>query len=275
MFIDTRHLLKNVQFSTISSMKPVSTPGAPPKKKRLNQSVSPGTTDGIIHKVCSSCDFYEILGVRTDATEKEIKKSYKKLALILHPDKSQSPLAADAFKHIRNAVTTLTDPTKRILYDMYGSAMINASGSCYSFRSNLSGKYACESESNLEQNIFQDRPEGMGYNLSKDDTFVLRNILTTVFAITMILLTTFLVCDPSYSLHKTIKYSVLRLTYNLKVPYYVKENFLIENSEMAIIQVDNEVEFETINNLEYACFSEKSYRKCFSLLWYNFNRIIE
>ncbi|KAL3274925.1 hypothetical protein HHI36_019704 [Cryptolaemus montrouzieri] len=103
---DTRHLLKNVQFSTISSMKPVSTPGAPPKKKRLNQSVSPGTTDGIIHKVCSSCDFYEILGVRTDATEKEIKKSYKKLALILHPDKSQSPLAADAFKHIRIRIYT-------------------------------------------------------------------------------------------------------------------------------------------------------------------------
>lgn len=43
-------------------------------------------------------DYYEILNVTKDATDSEIKKSYKKLALQLHPDKNKAPGAAEAFK---------------------------------------------------------------------------------------------------------------------------------------------------------------------------------
>ncbi|XP_071632370.1 dnaJ homolog subfamily B member 12-like isoform X2 [Temnothorax longispinosus] len=73
-----------------------------------------------IEKIKKCKDYYEILGVSKDATDSDIKKAYKKLALQLHPDKNKAPGTAEAFKAIVNAVTILTDPEKRRQYDTYG-----------------------------------------------------------------------------------------------------------------------------------------------------------
>lgn len=51
-------------------------------------------------------DFYEILGVQTDASEDELKRSYRKLALKFHPDKNHAPGATEAFKGEVNWSTT-------------------------------------------------------------------------------------------------------------------------------------------------------------------------
>ena len=48
-------------------------------------------------------DYYEILGVSKEASDTELKKSYRKLALQFHPDKNKAPGAAEAFKAIGNA----------------------------------------------------------------------------------------------------------------------------------------------------------------------------
>ena len=48
-------------------------------------------------------DYYEILGVSKDATDSDLKKSYRKLALQFHPDKNKAPGAGEAFKSIGNA----------------------------------------------------------------------------------------------------------------------------------------------------------------------------
>ncbi|KAM4684727.1 dnaJ homolog subfamily C member 5B [Amazona ochrocephala] len=65
---------------------------------------------------------YEILTLEKGATHDEIKKSYRKLALKYHPDKNpDNPEAADKFKEINNAHATLTDLSKRNIYDKYGS----------------------------------------------------------------------------------------------------------------------------------------------------------
>ncbi|XP_007665208.1 dnaJ homolog subfamily C member 5B [Ornithorhynchus anatinus] len=65
---------------------------------------------------------YEILGLQKGAGHEEIKKTYRKLALKYHPDKNlDNPEAAERFKEINNAHTILTDPSKRNIYDKYGS----------------------------------------------------------------------------------------------------------------------------------------------------------
>uniref|UniRef100_A0A8C6DUT5 DnaJ homolog subfamily C member 5B n=1 Tax=Moschus moschiferus TaxID=68415 RepID=A0A8C6DUT5_MOSMO len=65
---------------------------------------------------------YEILGLHKGASNEEIKKTYRKLALKHHPDKNpDDPGAAEKFKEINNAHTILTDLSKRNIYDKYGS----------------------------------------------------------------------------------------------------------------------------------------------------------
>lgn len=64
---------------------------------------------------------YEILEVKKDATEQEIKKSYRKLSLKWHPDKNQgSKEAEEKFKEISKAYQILSDPGTRNIYDIYG-----------------------------------------------------------------------------------------------------------------------------------------------------------
>jgi molecular chaperone DnaJ len=68
-------------------------------------------------------DYYELLGVEKTASAKDIKASYRKLALQYHPDKNPGDKAAeDKFKQINEAYAVLSDDQKRARYDRYGSA---------------------------------------------------------------------------------------------------------------------------------------------------------
>jgi molecular chaperone DnaJ len=66
-------------------------------------------------------DFYKILGINKNASQDEIKKSYKKLALKYHPDRNKEEDAELRFKEITEAYETLSDKTKRAHYDAFGS----------------------------------------------------------------------------------------------------------------------------------------------------------
>lgn len=73
-------------------------------------------------------DFYEVLGVNKDASEDEIKKSYRKLAMKFHPDRNpDNAKAEEQFKEAKEAYEILSDDQKRAAYDQYGHAGVDPS----------------------------------------------------------------------------------------------------------------------------------------------------
>ena len=71
-------------------------------------------------------DYYEVLGVAKDSSEKDIKGAYRKLAMKYHPDRSEEPDAEEKFKELSEAYAVLSDPEKRQKYDQFGHAGINS-----------------------------------------------------------------------------------------------------------------------------------------------------
>lgn len=65
-------------------------------------------------------DYYKILGVDRNATQEEIKRAFRRLALKYHPDRNKSPDAEEKFKEISEAYAVLSDPEKRRQYDIFG-----------------------------------------------------------------------------------------------------------------------------------------------------------
>jgi molecular chaperone DnaJ len=73
-------------------------------------------------------DYYEVLGVSKNADASEIKKAYRKLAKMFHPDANDSPDAEEKFKEVQEAYEVLGDAQKKTQYDQFGHAAFDQQG---------------------------------------------------------------------------------------------------------------------------------------------------
>lgn len=73
-------------------------------------------------------DYYKILGLAKGASDDDIKKAYRKLALKYHPDKNKEPGAEEKFKEVAEAYEILSDSKKKDIYDKYGEEGLKMGG---------------------------------------------------------------------------------------------------------------------------------------------------
>lgn len=233
-------------------------------------------------------DYYEILCVTKEATDSDIKKAYKKLALQLHPDKNKAPGSAEAFKAIGNAVAILTDAEKRKQYDLYRpdeERMQNAPSrqnhSHFNYTRGFEADITAEELFNIffgggfpQQEFYlrhtrsrwrQQDPQAQHAHAQQANGYTtFLQMLPVLLLILLTMMSSFFISDPVYSLHSNAKYSVQRTTQGLKVPYYVKENFHTEY-QGSLRRLEISVEEEYLNKLRLECYKEKSYRD--SMIW--------
>src|ERR1700742_4601370 len=101
----------------------------------------------------SKRDYYKVLDVPKNATEAEIKKAYRRLAMKFHPDRNPNDKdAEERFKAAKEACEVLTDAQKRAIYDQHGHAGIEAA----SRGGGLSGFAGGDAFSDIFGDVFAD-----------------------------------------------------------------------------------------------------------------------
>ncbi|XP_075215842.1 dnaJ homolog subfamily B member 12 [Lycorma delicatula] len=291
-----KDLLEQLQRLNSASKPPPPEETAPRKRKPAAPKKDEMAAEGdyskeqleSVKRIKKCKDYYEVLGIDKEATDSDIRKAYKKLALQLHPDKNKAPGAAEAFKAIGNAVAVLTDPEKRKQYDLYGSDEERISTkSSHSNYHEFNYTRGFESDVTAEElfnmffgggfhsanNVYVRR--GNGQWRRQQDTHaqpqreangyaVFLQVVPVLVLIAFSMMSSLLMSESVYSLVQNQKFSVMRTTMHLRVPYYVKENFHLEY-QGSMRRLEASVEEEYMNNLRHSCYREKNYKE--TMLW--------
>ncbi|XP_028989471.1 dnaJ homolog subfamily B member 12b [Betta splendens] len=238
----------------------------------------PYTTEQLdaVRRIKQCIDFYDILGVQKDASEDELKRSYRKLALKFHPDKNHAPGATEAFKAIGNAYAVLSNATKRRQYDQCGEARSHPSQrgpDNGTFEPDISpeelfnmffgGSYQT-SNANAYANGRMHHQRRERRERQRDGGLALFvQVMPILILVIVSALSQIMVNSPPYSLsfRPSAGYTQKRLTENLKVPYYVGEQFSKEFTGGNLRNVEQTVEDDYISNLRNNCWKEKQQKE--------------
>ena len=71
-------------------------------------------------------DYYAVLGVARNASDEDIRRAFRRMAMEYHPDRNKTPGAEEKFKEINEAYQVLSDSRKRAQYDRFGKAGVGA-----------------------------------------------------------------------------------------------------------------------------------------------------
>lgn len=231
---------------------------------------------------------YDALGIDKSATNEQIKKAYRKLALKYHPDKNSAPTAEAAFKAISAAEDCLSDPQKREAYDQYGhEASLNQSAGGGHNHSPFSGMNGQEINPEELFNMFfqghtgfrqrqyrQQRQPSHGQREQQqqqpNNQSAMQQLLQFIPVILLFLMSMSSMGShsnpPPFSLRKTNTYPIPRKT-SLQgivsdIPYFVSPSFQQQYSSYSenFYRVEKAVEADFKESLATNCVYEKKQR---------------
>ncbi|XP_034034349.1 dnaJ homolog subfamily C member 18 [Thalassophryne amazonica] len=242
-------------------------------------------------------DFYEILGVPKNASDEDLKKAYRKLALKFHPDKNFAPGATDAFKAIGNAYAVLSNPEQRQQYDQCGDPSVAANatqqpshtrhGHYRSFRRDFEADISPEELFNIffggrfptgnihvytnqggsyshvyqprRRRAFERREEVVEETQSQNTFTAVLQLLPILVLILISVFTQMMATNPPYSLFykPAMGLVVSRETRQMGVPYYVDKSFEKEYRGAALEELEKTIESDYIEHLQSSCWKEK------------------
>lgn len=237
----------------------------------------------LVKRINGCENYYDILGISDkQCSEDAIKRSYKKLALKLHPDKCRVRGAEDAFKAVSRAFSCLSDPSKRRSYDRFGSEQPGfGSGGGGGAPSGFYRHNAQDIDPEELFNMFfggspfghtthfhtargfhqrRRRPSQGG---AQDVTFNLGAIMQLLPVLFLVLFTLIgnSPSDPVYSLHMQGKYNARETTTMRGIDFYVKSHSKFDREypkgTYARRRVDVAVEKDYRQFLENECWRER------------------
>uniref|UniRef100_A0A2I3SE06 DnaJ heat shock protein family (Hsp40) member B12 n=1 Tax=Pan troglodytes TaxID=9598 RepID=A0A2I3SE06_PANTR len=218
-----------------------------------------------VKRVKQCKDYYEILGVSRGASDEDLKKAYRKLALKFHPDKNHAPGATEAFKAIGTAYAVLSNPEKRKQYDQFGDDKSQAARHGHGHGDFHRGFEADISPEDLFNMFF-----GGGFPSSNDVGSSLQGglgvfvqLMPILILILVSALSQLMVSSPPYSLspRPSVGHIHRRVTDHLGVVYYVGDTFSEEYTGSSLKTVERNVEDDYIANLRNNCWKEKQQKE--------------
>jgi len=255
-----------------------------------------------VKKIRRCKNYYEILGVSKEASEAELKKAYRKLALSFHPDKNKAPGAGEAFKAIGNSYAVLSNPEKKRQYDLYGEEDVSSGRShrrshrggfyeyedpSYGFQGDMTaeeifnmffgggmpgsnvyvrrgGRWQRQGQNGADHTQEHSHSGHHHHQAETSGFSAIFQLMPILLLVIVSVLSSLLATDPLYSLEPNQKYNVQMKTSHHKVSFYVKDSFRSEFTGSRK-KLERQIEEEYIQHLRNACFREKAYKE--NLLW--------
>lgn len=241
------------------------------KYRRTNSSSSQGTAAQaeLVARIRKCKTHYEVLSISEDATEEEIKKAYKTLALKLHPDKNRAQGADEAFKLVSGAFACLSDADKRADYDRRRTGVYQR-GEPAGFSNEIDPEelfnmfFGTAFGAHPRGRMFHHmRPNRAAQQQQQDTTPSPLGYLMHLLPLLLLLALTFLSSpgEKPFSLDSAGEYRQAFHTKRYNVPYFVKstEQFNQKYPEGTRDRqhMENKIELEYKDRLENLCYNER------------------